>query len=447
MNLVIKNGRVLDPEKGLDESLDIIVSGERISAIGRGISSQVTSDQYVIIDATDKWVTPGLIDMHVHLREPGEEYKETIASGSMAAVAGGFTSVACMPNTDPVNDCAAVTEYMLEKARECGLCNVYPVGAVSRGLEGKTLAEIGELFEAGAVAVTDDGYPVRTSQLMRRVLEYSRIFGFPVISHAEDLSLSQGGAMNESAVSTRLGLKGIPGEAEEIAVYRDIALAGLTGGKLHIAHVSTAGSVELIRLAKRKGIRVTAETAPHYFTLTDEALLSFDTNFKMNPPLRGKDDLKAIREGLADGTIDAIATDHAPHSSIEKEVEFEFAANGVIGLESALPISLRLVWDGILSPLELVRKLSSNPAKILGIPGGSLQKGAEADITIIDPQAEYSIDVNKFFSMSRNCPFHTWKVRGKIFMTIKRGHIVFEQGDILPAAQAHGVSSNPSRFA
>ncbi len=434
MNLVIKNGRVLDPAKNLDEIMDIVVSDGRISAVGQGISSKVASPQhYKVIDASNKWVTPGLIDMHVHLREPGEEYKETIASGSMAAVAGGFTSVACMPNTKPVNDCAAITEFIREKAEECGLCNVYPVGAVSRGLKGKTLAEIGELFEAGAVAITDDGYPVRTSQLMRRALEYSRIFGFPVISHAEDLSLSRGGVMNEGVMSTKLGLKGIPGVAEEIAVYRDIALASLTGGRLHIAHVSTAGSVELIRLAKNKGIKVTAETAPHYFTLTDEALISYDTSFKMNPPLREKEDVEAIKKALADGTIDAIATDHAPHSSIEKDIEFEYAANGIIGLESALPVCLRLVWDGILSPLELIRKLSTNPARILAIPGGTLEEGTDADITIIDPDTEYTLNADEFFSKSRNCPFHGWDVKGKTYMTIKKGHIVYREGNIQPA--------------
>ncbi len=433
MNLLIKNGRVIDPGSNLDETLDILVTGGKIIYIDRNISPSTTKGDLRIIDATNKWVVPGLIDMHVHFREPGEEYKETISSGSSAAVAGGFTSVACMPNTNPVNDCAAVTEFILEKAKECGLCNVYPVGAVSKGLRGEVLAETGELFEAGAVAVTDDGYPVRTSQLMRRILEYSKIFGFPVISHAEDLSLSEGGVINEGAISTRLGLKGIPKASEEIAIYRDIALAALTDGKLHIAHVSTAGSVQLIREAKKAGIQVTAETAPHYFSLTDKSLTTYDTNYKMNPPLREKKDVEAIKEGLSDGTLDAIATDHAPHSSIEKDIEFDYAANGVIGLESSLPVSLRLVWEGVLTPLELVRKLSTNPANILGIPGGRLGNNVKADITIIDPDLEYTLDVNRFYSKSRNCPFHGWKVRGKVCFTIKEGRVVYENGKVVPS--------------
>ncbi|RLB08994.1 MAG: dihydroorotase [Deltaproteobacteria bacterium] len=431
MNLIIKKGRVIDPGSDVDDILDVIITDGNIAAIGYNISSEFNANKYEVIDATGKWVVPGLIDIHVHLREPGQEYKETISSGSKAAVAGGFTSIACMPNTDPVNDRAAVTEFILDKARECGICNVYPVGAVSKGLEGKTLAEVGELFEAGVVGVTDDGFPVRTSQLMRRILEYSKIFGFPVISHAEDLSLSAGGVMNEGAVSTKLGLKGIPKAAEEIAVFRDIALAELTGGKLHIAHVSTAGSVELIRRAKERGIPVTAETAPHYFTLTDDALSSYDTNFKMNPPLREKKDVEAIKEGLADGTIDAIATDHAPHNIIDKDVEFEYAANGIIGLESALPISLRLVWDGTLSPFEFIKKLTSNPAKILGISGGTIGVNKSADITVIDPDAEYTIDTESFYSKSRNCPFHGWKVKGKVWITIKEGQIFYRNGTVL----------------
>jgi len=434
VNLIIKNGRVIDPSTNRDEITDVVIRNGKIESLGVTTLSESELAHFDLIDATDKWVVPGLIDIHVHFREPGEEYKETIESGSKAAVAGGFTSVACMPNTNPVNDCAAVTEFILEKARDCGLCSVYPVGAVSKGLEGKTLAEIGELFEAGAVAVTDDGYPVRTSQLMRRILEYSKIFGFPVISHAEDLDLSRGGLINEGAISTKLGLKGIPKAAEEIAVFRDIALAELTGGKLHIAHVSTEGSVEIIRNAKKKGIQVTAETAPHYFTLTDDSLQTYDTNYKMNPPLREKSDVEAIKKGLVDGTLDVIATDHAPHTSIEKDVEFEYAANGIIGLESALPLSLHLVHEGILTPLELIRKFTSNPANILGIQGGVLEEKKIADVTVIDPNAEYTIDVNMFYSKSRNCPFHGRKVKGKVFLTIKEGRIVYREGMILPTS-------------
>ncbi len=431
MNIIIKNGRVLDPENGRDEVGDVVITDGKISSVEPHGSDFPKLSDYTVIDASGKWVTPGLVDIHVHFREPGEEYKETIDSGSKAAAAGGFTSVACMPNTSPVNDCAAVTEYIIEKAKESGVCTVYPVGAVSKGLKGKVLAEIGELCEAGAVAITDDGFPVRTSQMMRRALEYSKIFNIPVISHAEDLYLSQNGLMNEGRISTRLGLKGMPRAAEEIAVFRDVTLTELTGGRLHIAHVSTRGSVAIIRRAKEEGVRVTAETAPHYFTLTDEAVATFDTNFKMNPPLREQQDVQAIKEGLLDGTLDAIATDHAPHSSIEKDVEFAYAANGIIGLETALPISLRLVWEGVLTPLQCIGKLTSNPAKAIGLPCGSLKKGQPADLTIIDPEMRFVIDANKFFSKSRNCPFHGWEVKGRSVLTIRRGKIVFKDGEIV----------------
>lgn len=435
MRILIKGGRIIDPATGHDYTGDVFIKGGKIHSSGPGIASQIGLNVDKIIDASNKWVIPGLVDMHVHLREPGEEYKETIESGSQAAVAGGFTALACMPNTMPVNDSAAITEFIIEKAKECGLCEVYPVGAVSKGLKGESLADMGELFEAGAVAVTDDGFPVRTSQMMRRALEYAKIFGKPVISHSEDLSLSRGGVMHEGRTSTRLGLRGIPRAAEEIAIYRDISLCELTGGKLHIAHVSSAGSVELIRRAKGKGIHVTSETAPHYFTLTDESVSTYDTHFKMNPPLRENEDVEAIKQGLSDGTIDVIATDHAPHSSIEKDLEFESAANGIIGLESALPLVLKLVCDGILNPLACIEKLTVNPARILGLPEGQIRSGLTADITVLDPEYEYVIDANQFYSKARNCPFHGWKVRGKAMVTIKDGRIVYENGLILDGSE------------
>ncbi|MGA2402772.1 MAG: dihydroorotase [Syntrophobacteraceae bacterium] len=381
--------------------------------------------QFEQIDVSGKWIVPGLIDMHVHLREPGEEYKETIASGTQAAAAGGFTSVACMPNTHPVNDSAAVTQYILEKARDEGSCRVFPVGAISRGIEGKNISEYGELRAAGVIALSDDGRPVMNSMLMRRALEYAKTFDLLVISHCEDLDLCGGGLMNEGPVSTRLGMRGIPRAAEEIMVARDILLAELTGSRLHLAHISTAGSVRLIREAKRRGIPVSAETAPHYFTLTEELISTFDSVYKVNPPLRRSEDIEAIKQGLADGTIDAIASDHAPHSSVEKDLEFEYAANGMIGLESSLPLILRIMREGVLTPMEAVAKVSCNPARILAIPFGALRKGTPADLTLIDPEVKYTIDASRFKSKSRNCPFDGMEAQGKAVMTLVGGRVVF----------------------
>jgi dihydroorotase len=430
VNLLLRNARIIDPSIERDLLSDLLILDGKIEEIRPNLFiGQELPSRVQVMDMAGKWVVPGLFDMHVHLREPGEEYKETIASGTRAAVAGGFVAVACMPNTKPVNDSASVTKYILERAREEGSCFVFPVGAVSRGLAGRELAELGELREAGAVAVTDDGRPVMSSLMMRRALEYAQAFRLTVISHAEDLDLAAGGVMNEGAISTMLGLRGIPRAAEEIMVARDLLLAEMTHGKLHIAHVSSAGSVRLIRDAKARGIHVTAETAPHYFSLTDDKLMTFDTVFKVNPPLRRPEDVLAIKEGLADGTIDAIATDHAPHTVLEKDTELDLAANGMIGLESAVPLVLELVRDGVLSPLQAVAKTSLNPARILGLPFGALISGKPANVTVIDPEVSYALDCNSFQSKSRNCPFHGREVQGRVMMTLVNGSMAFSRMD------------------
>jgi len=430
MNLLIKGGHVVDPSQGLDAKMDILVENGKISKIGKdlpdgGAKASRKAPALQVIDARNLLVLPGLVDMHTHLREPGYEYKETIETGSEAALAGGFTSIACMPNTDPINDNRSVTEFIIRQAVKCGLVNVYPVAAISKGSEGKGLTEFGDLVEAGAVAFSDDGRPVMTGGLMRRALEYAGSFGVPIISHCEDATLSAGGLMNEGLTSTELGLPGIPSISEEVMVARDILIASYTEAALHIAHVSTAGSVDLIRDAKRRGVRVTAETAPHYFCLSEEALTEFDTRLKMNPPLRSTADIAAIKKGLRDGTLDAIATDHAPQSSIEKEVEFEYAANGIIGLETSLGLSLRLVDEGILTLTQLVEKMSLNPAKILRLNKGTLKPGADADITIVDPEKAWTVDVKKFRSKSRNSPFGGWQLKGKVAHTIVAGVVKF----------------------
>jgi dihydroorotase len=363
--------------------------------------------------------------MHVHLREPGHEYKETIESGTKAAVYGGFTAVCCMPNTQPVNDNRQVTEFIIEKAREAKNAKVYPVGAISRGLNGRFLCEYGEQKEAGIIALSDDGCPVRNNHLMRRAMEYAKSFGLLVISHCEDLDMVADGVMNEGKVSTRLGLKGIPNAAESIMVKRDVELSELTQVPVHIAHVSTEQSVEIIRSGKKRGIPVTAETAPHYFVLTDEDVGEYNTNAKMNPPLRSQRDREAIKEGLADGTIDVIASDHAPHSSIEKDVEFDQAANGIIGLETSLSISLKLVQDKVLSIQTLIEKMSKKPARILGI-NRQIRIGEAADLTIIDLEAQTVVDANRFQSLSRNTPFSGWELQGRAVFTIVNGRVVFE---------------------
>ncbi len=422
MNVVLKGGRIVDPSQGMDAVSDILIEDGKISRIGKDIPpSKAESEK--IIDLRGMVVAPGLVDMHVHLREPGFEYKETIRTGSEAAVAGGFTSIACMANTNPVNDNRSVTEFILKQARLGAMTNVFPVAALSRGQAGETLTEFGDLKSAGAVAFSDDGNPVADSGIMRHALEYACSLDMPVLSHCEDRGLSSSGLMHEGFVSTELGLPGIPAVAEDIMVLRDIALARFTGTRVHIAHVSTAGAVQAVRDAKAAGVQVTAETAPHYFTLTDEALRGFSTNCKMYPPLRGAEDVEAIKEGLRDGTIDAIASDHAPHSSVEKDVEFAYAANGIIGLETSLSLSLKLVLDGLLTLPQLIEKMSTNPARILRISKGSLTPGCDADITVIDLHRAWTVDAGTFRSKSRNCPFDGWDLIGKAVMTIVGGEV------------------------
>ena len=427
-NLIIAGGRVIDPASGFEGAADIYVQAGKIQKIetkrlltGRKLKSSFGE----IIDARGKLVVPGLIDMHVHLREPGREDEETIVSGSEAAVAGGFTSICCMPNTDPPLDSQEKIKFVLERA-QTAKCRVYPIGAVTKKQEGKELAELGDMFAAGAVAFTDDGHPVMSSEVMRRALEYSKMFDVPIIDHCEDLGLSQNGVMNESFVSTTLGLPGIPAVAEETMVYRDIKLAEYTGARVHIAHVSTAGSVESIREAKKKNIAVTAEVTPHHFTLTDETIKTFDTNYKMKPPLRTRADVEALKEGLKDGTIDCIATDHAPHSSEEKEVEFDQAPFGILGLETALGLVVtELIDKGVLTWSQAIAKMTVNPARILKLSAGRIKGGVPADLTVIDPEASWSVDISKFKSKSRNSPFGGRRMKGKVLYTIVEGKVVF----------------------
>jgi len=421
-SVLIHSGTVIDPLNDRHEALDLLIEDGRVAAV-LAPDTERAADEHV--DASGCWVVPGLIDMHVHLREPGYEYKETVLTGTRAAVAGGFTAVACMANTDPVNDNGAVTKYIVEKAAAADLARVYPIGAVSVGLAGERLAEIGEMREAGIVAVSDDGHPVMDSGLMRRALEYSAMFNLAVIAHEEDRGLAGEGVMHEGPTAFRLGLKGMPAAAEEAMVARDIALLERTGGRLHVAHVSTAGSIDLVRRAKARGLAVSAEVAPHHFTLTDEAVGDYDTNAKMNPPLREKDDVAAAIEGLRDGTIDAIATDHAPHHRDAKDVEFEGAAFGIVGLETALPLCLRLVREHGLAIDTLIRALSSNPARILGVPGGSLAEGSVADVTVIDPDRAWRVDPQTFQSKSRNTPFGGWAMSGAARATIVGGRVLW----------------------
>jgi len=421
MNILIKNGHIVDPANDVDANLDLLVADGKIARIGK--PGSVPADGAQVIDAAAKLVVPGLIDMHVHLREPGFEYKETIATGTAAAKAGGFTAVCCMPNTDPVNDTRSVTEYILAEAAREASARVLPIGAITKQSKGEELAEIGELRAAGCVGISDDGRPVMGSGMMRRAMEYSRTFDIPVLSHCEDAGLAGKGVMNEGFVATELGLRGIPNAAEDVMVGRDIALAELTGARVHICHVSTAGAVRMIRNAKQRGVPVTAETCPHYFALTDDAVRGYNTMAKMNPPLRSEADRQAIRDGLKDGTIDVIATDHAPHALDEKLEEFDRAPFGIVGLETAVGLVFGLVRDGILTAAELVRRMSLNPAMILKLAGGSLAVGAAADITLLDPNAEWTVDPSQFRSRSRNTPFEGWKLRGRAVQTIVGGRI------------------------
>ena len=424
---LLKGARVVDPANGRDGGFDVLVDGARIARVGRDLP--VERDVTVVEIPSGFVVCPGLIDMHVHLREPGQEHKETVATGTAAAVAGGFTAVACMPNTDPVNDNAGVTEYILRKAAEANLARVYPIGAVSRGQKGAQLADIAELKQAGCVAVTDDGHPVSTALLMRRALEYTSMFDMPVIEHCEEQTLKGDGVAHEGFQASALGLRGIPGEAESIMALRDIALAELTRGRLHVAHMSARQTLDAVRWGKSRGVRVTCEVTPHHFILTDEMLaapVAYDTHVKMNPPLREAADRDAMLAGLADGSVDVIATDHAPHHYDEKRVEFDRAPFGITGLETAVSLCLdRLVHRGVVPLARLIELLSVNPARVLGIPGGSLADGAPADITILAPDMPVTIRSEGMRSKSRNSPFIGWELRGGVAATIVNGRIVY----------------------
>jgi len=424
--LFIEGGRVIDPASGTDGVRTVVIRDGRIAEVAERVERPRDARA---VDARGRWVTPGFVDLHVHLREPGQEYKETVETGARAAVAGGFTSVCAMPNTRPVNDNASVTELVLARAAAAGLARVYPVGAISKGSEGQELAEYGELAAAGCVALSDDGRPVASSALMRRALEYARAFDLPLTVHEEDLGLVGKGVMHEGAASTRLGLKGIPAAAEEVMVLRDLALVELTGGRLHVAHVSTRGAVRAVREAKRRGLAVTAEVTPHHLALRDEdvAASGYSTDFKMNPPLRSAEDVAACREGLADGTLDAIATDHAPHSAVEKDLEFDAAANGIVGLETAFAVCLALARAGAFGERRLVEALTSGPARIFGLPGGTLARGADADVAVLDPAAEWTVDPARFRSKSRNSPWKGRRMAGRCVMTVVGGRVVHEE--------------------
>jgi len=431
MKIIINNGRIIDPSQGIDGTGDIFIENGKIREIrmpappplSKGGRRGVSAPDLRTIDASRLLIIPGLIDMHVHLREPGFEYKETIKTGTSAAVRGGFTTVCCMPNTFPVNDNASVTEFIKRKASQEGCCSVLPIGAITKGQKGEELAEIGTMRNEGCVAFSDDGQPVMNSLIMRRALEYSKAFNVPIISHCEDITLSEDGVMNEGLLSITLGLKGIPAEAEQVMIFRDILLAEMTGGKLHIAHVSTEGSVNLIRDAKQRGVHVTAETCPHYFSLTEEAVKGYNTNAKVNPPLRTARDTKAIKEGLRDGTIDAIVTDHAPHHTDEKLREFDMAPFGISGLDTALSLSLKLVNEGVLTLSQLIERMALSPARILGIDRGTLRTGSDADLVIVDLNKEFMVEPERFISKGRNTPFAGWRLEGMPVFTTYKGKL------------------------
>ncbi len=427
MQLLLKGGRVVDPANGVDGMLDILIEDGKISRVGRDLP---VNGAHVYEVPPGGIVAPGLIDIHVHLREPGQEHKETVATGAASAVAGGFTAVACMPNTDPINDHAGITQFILKKAAEAGLVHVYPIGAVSIGSKGEQMSELGEQKAAGCVGFSDDGHPVRTALLMRRALEYAGMLGVPVIDHCEDPTLKGDGVAHEGFFASALGLRGIPGAAESVMVERDISLAELTGAPVHIAHMSARESIRAVRVGKDRGVRVTCEVAPHHFTLTDEALdgaVKYDTNLKMNPPLRDKADVAALLAGLADGVVDVIATDHAPHHLDEKMVEFDRAPFGIVGLETAVPLVFdRLVHTGRIGIERMIELLSVNPARLINVPGGTLAAGMPADITILAPDVKTTVRAGALRSKSKNTPFDGWELRGGVAATIIAGRIVYQ---------------------
>lgn len=424
--LLIKGGYIIDPGRRFEGKRDLLIIGDRIAWMGEGIPPQLPS---ITILASGFIVCPGLIDLHCHLREPGDEEKETIATGTRAAAAGGFTTICCMPNTNPPLDSPAAIEYVLKKAEKEGVVRVLPIACLTKGRRGEELVEMMELSQAGAVAFSDDGHPVKNSRILRRALEYSLMVNKPVFEHCEDPELSNGGVINEGWVSLRLGLKGIPNAAEEVAVFRDIALAQLTGARIHLLHLTTPGSVELVRRAKEKGIPITAEVTPHHLTLTEEAVLGYNTLAKVNPPLRADKDVKALIEGLKEGVIDAIATDHAPHRDVDKMVEFDYAPFGISGLETALASLLDLVYKGEIDFMTLLSKLTSGPAKIIGLES-SLKEGSIADITIFDPQEEWIVDKEKLLSKGKNTPLIGKKLRGKVMATLVGGKIVYQDAKL-----------------
>jgi dihydroorotase len=445
LRLLIRKGRVIDPASGCDEIRDVLLEEGTVAAVDRDIEAEDAR----VVDATGLVVAPGLVDMHVHLREPGFEYKEDVASGSKAAAAGGFTSIACMPNTNPVLDNEALIARIVHLGNEAGACRVHPIGAITKGQRGEELTEMLHLVEAGAVGFSDDGRPVESARVMRRALEYATLTGRPIISHSEDLSLSSAGHMHEGLVSARLGIESIPAAAEDIAVSRDVRLCEITGGRLHVCHVSSKRSVEILRDAKSRGVRVTAEATPHHLALTDEAVQDFDSNTKMNPPLRSEEHRRALIEGLRDGTIDAIATDHAPHAALEKLVEFDMAPFGIIGLETALAVSITcLVKTGSLDLATLVEKMSWAPARILGLDSGTLRPGAPADVVVFDPDVEWTFTAADIRSKSSNSPFLGKKLRGRVLLTLLAGRATHERAEFrqrleVKHTRAHALESLP----
>lgn len=422
--ILFKGVRLIDPKSHYDGECDVFIADGVVQEIGKGLSG---SGHHRVVDGRGQWLVPGFVDLHAHLREPGEEYKEDIASGSRTALASGFTTVCAMPNTQPVNDCSSITEYILSRAREVDGVRVLPIGAISKGLDGERLSDIGDLKKAGVVAISDDGKCVMNTRLMRRALEYARTFDLPVVQHAEDSHLVDDGVMNEGAVSARLGLRGRPACAESIIVARDLELVALTGTRYHVAHISTASALRYVREAKRKGLPVTCEVTPHHLTLTDDACVHFDTATKVNPPLRSSCDREALIEALIDGTIDAIATDHAPHSSVEKEVEFDCAAPGMLGFETAFPLVLELVRAGHITPMQAIEKLTIGPARAFGLIHGFIGVGHAADIALVDPELAWTLGADEQLSKSRNSPFLGKELKGRAMMTLVSGRVKYER--------------------